>query len=93
MRFRLVLGGVGLILLRPQLGCHNGLFLLQQLGALFRLPRLLFRACAVERETGTAGDQARPTMTISFRPRRPSRLPMLAASVSTRVGLGTMRPR
>ena len=27
----------------------------------------------------------RPTMTFSFRPRRPSRLPMIAASVSTRV--------
>ena len=47
-----------LVFHRLQLGSHVGLLLLQQRCALFRFPRFLLFAGAVECQTGTARDQA-----------------------------------
>ena len=56
----------------------------QQSTALLGLPGFLFLAGTMICKART-GRIRRPTMTFSFKPRRPSFLPMIAASVSTRV--------
>jgi hypothetical protein len=67
-----------------QFGSHVGLLLLQQGLTLFGFPDFFFLLARWNARLVPPGTR-RPTMTFSFMPRRPSRLPMTAASVSMRV--------
>ena len=84
-RLATLAAGSGFGIGRRHLGGRQLLGFLQGDGATLGLVHLFLDLAGLVKAMPVPAGIRRPTMTFSFRPRSSSRLPMMAASVSTRV--------